>query len=61
LVVENRERASGHDGREDRESAQPAVGGYEGGKGAVGAPGHERAGAVFGGGDEGAAVEGGFG
>ena len=40
LVVENRQSASGHDGREDREGAQPAVGGDEGREGAVGAALH---------------------
>ena len=40
LVVENGQSASGHDGGEDREGAQPAVGGDEGGEGAVGAALH---------------------
>ena len=40
LVVEDRQRARGHDGREDGQGAQPAVGRGEGGKGAVGAAFH---------------------
>jgi hypothetical protein len=40
LVVEDGECASGHYGGEDGERAEPAVGGREGGKGAVGAAFH---------------------
>lgn len=56
LIVENRQRASGHDGREDGQGAHPAVGRGEGGEVAVGAALHEGPGVGFGGSDEGASL-----
>lgn len=54
LVIEDCERRGDHDYGEERERAEPAVRGADGGEGAVAAAFHEGARVGFWGGDEGA-------